>query len=1831
MKNKRFLAAAVAAGLILGLGARAHARTAAGTVITNIALGSVAYSAYSSTPIINCSPPMLCSATPTGSATVFVLATCSTEFSVVKELIDPAPVSGGPVGYRIVVTNNSSYDTATNLVVFDTVSPTIVGVTTYADPVFPSPAMTQIAGSGTLYVWDSPVTMSPGMSFTFTISGFAGLVCSPVSVTNTAYVEIYQDAAKCTVTLYSNSTSVVIPTRPTGLSAGMVQLPANPGLGEAVTYYINVMNTETATLSQFLIRDFMPSSVTVFTAEAPTGFNLSVSGSKYEWSASGPSFAKDRGFSITITGAIAHVCATTAVSNSAYVWGSDGCSSADMMTGQVSTTVQPGVPGISVAKTQSPASPTLGNPVSYRIVVSNIGTETITDLRVIDTVSPVIAGAVASQPVGCSLLTPVSVGGGTRYEWVCSATQLVPSAAFTFTVSGTVGEVCVQTDVSNTAFVIAGTPCGLSATMSMSSSAPKFTVTAPILNFTVDKTQTPANPGIGETVTYRIVVTNSGEVTVENFSLTDTVSPVVRNVTTQQPTGFGAPAVTQLTFPETGTRYVWSATGLSFIPGLDMTFTMTGRMGLVCAPTQVSNTAIVTAGNSCAERTVQSGAVGSTVAPPTALYSVALEQDPASPALVPTSGTVTYRIIVTNNGSATIDDLVVVDTISAVLTSVTTDKPSAMPAPSIVGTRYLWNGANIGLTPGTSWTFSITGTVLDCGAANISNTACITARTACQTTPSRTMTGSVVFSAECIDISVFKQQVPTSPATANPGDPVTYRVVVTNIGGVPITDLHVIDTVPAEIVGVTTSQPGGFALAPLADVVPTGTRYQWDGVGVNMAPGQSYTFTMTGAAGTVCSPAPISNQAIGHGVRSTLNVYRSSSAVSLSIQPPSRSAQVSAQVSPIAPAPGQTVTYRIVVANTGTMTITSVTLYDTISPVIVNASTSQPVGFGIPTVTSVPGSGSVYAWSAGSVGLAPGRAYTFTITGQAGLACGTNPPAETFARAWLNDPCNVEYSTNEATTSFPVTEPPTSLTVVTTQTPASPNTADQVTYRIVVTNAGAATITSLVVMDTVSPVLVNVAVQRPGIFTQDVYQTGGTLYVWSQPVLSMGPGQSYTFTLTGRVSAVCAPTYVGNTPYAEAVTACVPLRQQSGNGVSFTAPAPAIQITAVKTQSPLNPKIGGDIAYRLVVTNTGAVTINNMLITDTISAGIVNVVSQYPSPSWTYTKTASLGSLLTWSGTGIDMGPGKSLTFTVTGQVGILCGATYVGSTAFIVADNSCMSASFLSNHVGVTIQGAVPAMAVTKGWVNKLSGTTTPLPGMGGTVRYTITAANLGTGTAYAVQLIDTIPTQYGQILWNEPLVGWTSSMTAQMANGSQIWTFSRSGAMGPGATAEPIVLDFRIFNLPVGGFVIDNSVQARFENPCTGQVMYSAVADAKSIAVEPPITMTIRVFNAAGELVRTFPPVQVGQAPDEMELLYAADPTLCGTVLGDSALPLSPDNDCVNDIVRLVFPDLIMEDGSFFDDIYWDGKNDNGDYVANGVYQIVASSVDTQSGQPVSVESFVTVFGKRTEVTARIYNAAGEEVAVLDATHIMQPVARIDMWPNPFEPLVKPYVSLSNEDDRNLSKGVAYIRLLDEQGREITSLKWYGRTCPSSPDHICQVLSETPAPAEDRLYLQVDGQIVNNGVYLVVVTSMDPAGGETRATATFTVSHGKLSIVDEVKAVPNPVSQTSLAAGRVKVWVRYEVASGMLSEVKAKVYNVAGELVTTFDATYQGAPADPLGLAADSSSSCPAGATCGTFAWDGKNRSGKVCASGLYVIVIEARDSGGNLQRETVKIAIQ
>src|SRR5207247_66231 len=98
------------------------------------------------------------------SSPTFTLPAPILAYTVQKVVVAPSTVTGQPVKYLIVVTNTGA-TTLTNLSLWDTVSPVVMGATALEPSGFATPAVTQAAGGGTLFVWTS------GPSFTLSVSG----------------------------------------------------------------------------------------------------------------------------------------------------------------------------------------------------------------------------------------------------------------------------------------------------------------------------------------------------------------------------------------------------------------------------------------------------------------------------------------------------------------------------------------------------------------------------------------------------------------------------------------------------------------------------------------------------------------------------------------------------------------------------------------------------------------------------------------------------------------------------------------------------------------------------------------------------------------------------------------------------------------------------------------------------------------------------------------------------------------------------------------------------------------------------------------------------------------------------------------------------------------------------------------------------------------------------------------------------------------------------------------------------------------------------------------------------------------------------------------------------------------------------------------------------------------------------------------------------------------------------------------------------------------------------------------------------------------------------
>ncbi len=236
-----------------------------------------------------------------------------------------------------------------------------------------------------------------------------------------------------------------------------------------------------------------------------------------------------------------------------------------------------------------PVLPASGDIVVYRLVVTHTGDENIDTMTVTDTVGPQLAGVTMDQPAA---FTPAITQGvsGTIYAWSGAALGMLPGEAYTFTLTGRVGDSCVPALVTNTPYVVATGPT--SAT-EWSANPAGFPLA---FNVQLQHALDIPEPNAGQVVTYTLNVVNTGTSTIDNLTLTDTLSSQVTPAGASVPAGF---ALLVASVPGSGTRFVWTGTNLELPPGGAITFTLTGTVAELCFSFSVTNTARVEASNAC--------------------------------------------------------------------------------------------------------------------------------------------------------------------------------------------------------------------------------------------------------------------------------------------------------------------------------------------------------------------------------------------------------------------------------------------------------------------------------------------------------------------------------------------------------------------------------------------------------------------------------------------------------------------------------------------------------------------------------------------------------------------------------------------------------------------------------------------------------------------------------------------------------------------------------------------------------------------------------------------------------------------------------------------------------------------------------------------------------------------------------------------------------------------------------------------------------------------------------------------------------------------------------
>ncbi len=770
------------------------------------------------------------------------------------------------------------------------------------------------------------------------------------------------------------------------------------------------------------------------------------------------------------------------------------------------------VADLSVTKTDNVATLTPGNAVDYDITVVNNGPSAVTGA----TLGDVVPAGITGPSWTCTPGPGAACGSASGTGDVSVNVDLAVGATVVVHVTGTVSPTAVGTLV-NTSVITP--PIGVIDPNGANNTASDSDALNPVADVSVAKSNGVVSQSPGATSSYTITVTNAGPSAVAGVVIDDPLPTGVASVSWTCSAGAGSACAAA-----TGTGAINTTVDLAAAG--TVTFSVSLQAGTSAGTLTNTVTATVPPGVTDPD---PSNNVASDTDTLVFTADIAVTKA-ASVGTVAAGQSFGYTVVVSNNGVDPATGVSVLDTMPAGLAN-TTWTCTATPGSSCPATGTGDIATTVDLAAGGSATFSVTTSATTAAPSTIVNT--VTAAVGPDTVdpdPSNNTASATVGIDFTASLLVNKT---ASVATALPGDTFSYTIVASNLG-------------PAGLDGVVVSDPVPSSLTALS-------------------------WTCTGAAGGVCdvasgtgSPLVNADLPLGGSVTILLNVQVAANASGSILNVVTATAGFSGQsvtaqssatvvVSPVVPPTaaltitkstpatifskvGSVVTFTVVATNTGSSTLTNVTISD-------------------PNATLV---------NCAPVTLAAGQSLTCTATHvvtQADLDRGT---LTNIASVSGVSPNGSTVSANSLAVVVPAL-PVSSLTLTKSSSATGfSRVGEQISYTITATNTGNVT-------------LINVAISDPNGVLGACVPT------------NLVPGQSLTCTAVHTVTAAdLAAKVIVNQAHATALpvsdfeTIC-PLLDANGLECPSTAVVAADSNTVVLNRSALLPTTGGTMAAKLIL------------------------------------------------------------------------------------------------------------------------------------------------------------------------------------------------------------------------------------------------------------------------------------------------------------------------------------------------------------------------------------------------------------------------------------------------------------------------------------------------------------------------------------------------------------------------------------------------------------------------------------------------------------------------
>ncbi len=653
---------------------------------------------------------------------------------------------------------------------------------------------------------------------------------------------------------------------------------------------------------------------------------------------------------------------------------------------------------LSITNTDGVTSVTAGTSLTYTITVRNHGPSTVNGATVTDTIPSKLNNAswtctASSSPGGASCAAPTGSGN------INTTVNLAPAATVTFKLTATVLPTATGSLV-NTASVAspssAPDPVG-----SNNSDTDTDTINA-VADLSITKTNNVTSLVPGAQTTYTIVVSNAGP------------SAVLSS-------GAGAATVTD-NLPANLTNASWTCaastgsscgqangtgninTTVDLLNGGSATFTLTATVVSTATGT-LANTVSVAAPQSATDTNSGNNSATDTDAlQPTADLAITKSNGANS---VIAGASVTYSIVVTNNGPSAVTGATVTDNLPAQLSNATWTCTASSGSSCGAASGNGNINATVNLLPSGAATFTLTATLLSTATGTLTNSASVNAPTG---VPDPAPANNTATDADQIALSADLSIVKTaSPAVVPPGMVVTYTIEVTNNGPSAVNLAPVNDILHVALGNASwtcTATTGSSCSAPSGP----GSIIAM----VNLLVGGKATFTLTATVANDFAGATLPNTAIVTPPSGATDPNNANNSSTITINTtPSADLRLTKTASPNPVRATEEVTFTITVTNDGPSMAKDVTVTDAL-----------PSGLTLTSATASGGSCSgtdTITCQINSLGAtAPGNTATITIKARVGAAYPPGPLLNTaVVSTTTNDPTGGNNSGRSTTTVSP--------------------------------------------------------------------------------------------------------------------------------------------------------------------------------------------------------------------------------------------------------------------------------------------------------------------------------------------------------------------------------------------------------------------------------------------------------------------------------------------------------------------------------------------------------------------------------------------------------------------------------------------------------------------------------------------------------------------------------------------------------------------------------------------------------------------------------------------